>query len=89
MLKIYAVMDTKAEAFMNPFYVRTLGEAIRSFTDESNKQESPFFKHPEDFNLFELGDFDQFTGVLQPHKAPKSIGTSASFKTQSQQLKAL
>ena len=79
-LQIFAVMDTKAGAFMNPFYVRSLGEAIRSFSDESNKPESMFNKHSEDFNLFQLGEFDQTTGEIKIEPAPKSIGTAANFK---------
>lgn len=80
MLEIYAIMDTKAGAFMNPFYPRSLGEAVRSFSNEANNPESPLGKYPEDFNLFHLGKFNQVTGEISLEPSPKSIGTAANFK---------
>lgn len=81
-LELYAIKDTKANAFMNPIIQRTMGEAIRSVVDESKQPNSMFGKHPEDFNLFKLGTFNQETGLITIEPAPKSIGTVANFSTQ-------
>lgn len=78
-LKIFAVKDTRAEAFMNPFFCRTAGEAERAFSDEANKKENPFNLHPTDYCLFELGSYDQISGVITPDQAPRVIGTADSF----------
>lgn len=80
-LKIFGVKDTMAEAYMNPFYARSTGEAIRSFADETNKPDSPFNRHPNDYNLFELGEFDQVTGEMKILAAPHSHGTAQTYKS--------
>lgn len=58
MLKVYAVRDKAVGAFMAPFFVRSPGEAMRSFVDAVNDKNSPFFKHPHDFELFYIAQFD-------------------------------
>lgn len=80
MLKIYAILDSKAAAFGNPFYMRSIGEAVRAFNDEAKKENSMVKNYPEDFTLFELGDYDQVTGIIKPLQAPKSIGNAVSLQ---------
>lgn len=57
-LKIFAVRDEKAQAFMDPFVVPHVGQATRSFQDASSNDRSPINKHPEDYTLFQIGTFD-------------------------------
>lgn len=64
MLKIYAVYDQKAEAYMRPFFTGTRGLAIRSVVDLMNDKQSFAASHPEDFFLFELGTYDDSNGVV-------------------------
>lgn len=80
MLKIFAVKDTKAEAFMKPFFMRTRGEAIRGFTEASNDDKTQFCKYPADFYLFEVGEFNEFTGMLSALDAPVNVGCALDFK---------
>lgn len=70
MLKMYAVRDKAVEAFMQPFFVRANGEAIRSFADAVNDSNSPFYKHPGDFELYALGDFDPSSGRCDVAQGP-------------------
>lgn len=82
-MHIVAVWDRAADAFMNPFVVPSLGLAIRSFQDEINRPEGDMFKHPDDFDLYHLGLFDQDTGTFEVEKGlPKqlSIGKQLSTK---------
>ena len=67
-LIICAVRDSAVNAYMRPFYVPAVGAAIRGFTDEVNSKESPMHKHPEDYELFELGEFEEETAkfILLP-----------------------
>lgn len=67
MLKlIYTILDTKAAAYLPPFYMRSNGEALRAFSDEISNGDSQIAKHPEDFILFQIGTFDEQTGELSP-----------------------
>lgn len=65
-MKIFSVLDTKADAYMMPICCATAGVALRSFEDSVNDGSSPFYKHPEDYILFEVGSFDEATGILTP-----------------------
>lgn len=65
MLKIYAIKDTKVGEFMNPFYQRSKGEAVRSVSAAINaKEENHFTKFYNDYELWELGEFNLQTGVI-------------------------
>ena len=54
---IVSVRDTAAEAFGRPMYLQSLGVAIRSFTDEVNREDkdNQLFNHPDDFDLYVSG----------------------------------
>lgn len=70
MLKVVAVRDVKIGAFGRPFFVRHVNEAIRSFSDEVNRADSnnQLYLHPEDFQLYLLGDFGDSDGLLESKK---------------------
>lgn len=70
---ILAVRDSAMDAFMNPFAAPAVGLAARSFSDEVNKPDSPMNGHPEDYDLFELGEFDQQSGRLTSLESPRQI----------------
>lgn len=64
---ICAVKDLAIQAYGMPFYVHTKGEAIRSFSDEVNRTDgkSAVAQHPEDYELYELGTYDEATGTIE------------------------
>lgn len=63
-LKIVAVRDRAADVYGQPNFVTNLGTAIRSFGDEVNRkaENNAFNAHPEDFDLYELGEYDDELG---------------------------
>lgn len=63
-LLAFAVYDEKAEAYTVPFFQATVGLAIRSFIDACKNEESPFSKHPTDYKLYKIGEFDDSLGML-------------------------
>jgi len=52
-----------------------LGVAIRSFTDEVNREDkdNQLFNHPDDFDLYELGVFDDSLGRYELRENPTVI----------------
>lgn len=82
-LKAYSVYDNKTEAYAKPFFQLTRGEALRSWTDLANDLQSQNMvaKHPSDFVLFEIGEYDESTGTFQNHPAPFNLGSALQFKT--------
>lgn len=62
--QIVAVKDRAADVFGVPVFVQSKGIAIRSFADEINRSDpqNQLYNHPEDFDLFFLGTFDDSDG---------------------------
>ena len=65
---IYAVFDSKSEAHTTPFFDHAQGRALRTFKDCCNDSEHQFGKHPEDYTLFNLGEYDDATGTITQDK---------------------
>lgn len=72
-MKVYSVKDQKAQFFMNPFIQRNRGEAIRGFTQASSDPKTLFSQSPEDFDLFELGEWDETLGKISLHSSPEHV----------------
>lgn len=72
-LIVCAVRDSAVDAFAGPVFVPNTALAVRSFRDESSKPESPIYKHPADYALFELGSFDEETGKFYNLESPRQL----------------
>lgn len=70
---VCAVKDRAVDAYNRPLYVPTVGVAIRSFNDEVNRKDSELSNHPEDYDLYELGQWDDQTAVFVPLEQPRVI----------------
>lgn len=81
-MRIFSCYDSKAEAYLNPFLLRSRGEALRSFENVVNTPDnnSWIYKNPEDYTLFEIGEFDERTGVIKAYEAKVSLGSGNDFK---------
>lgn len=79
MKEIYAVMDIKAGSFGTPMFFVSRGVAVRGFVDAACKGEGPIGEHPSDYQLFELGKFDEASGKFTVLDKPEFIinGVSA------------
>lgn len=77
--KVFTVYDSKAEAYMQPFFSGTTGLAIRSFTEVCNNKEHAFNKYPDDYTLFEIGTFDDSNGIIEVSQTKKSHGMAIDF----------
>lgn len=75
---IVAVRDRQLDAFMRPFTAATIGQAVRAFSDEVNRQGSELNQHPEDYELYQLGEFDDDTGALLQPLPVKSIAIASN-----------
>jgi hypothetical protein len=74
-LYVYSVFDKAVNAYMQPFFCRSTGEALRSFTDIINDTKTNFHQHYVDFSLYELGEFDDNTGQFDAFNETKRIVT--------------
>jgi len=76
---IISVYDVKADVYSPPFFVHTKGEAIRSFADEVQNENSAIGRHPEDYHLFCLGDFIETTGEIRVLEVKERIALASDF----------
>lgn len=79
-MQMCSIYDAKAEVWTTPIFFQATGQAVRSFSDSIQNPESEFAKHPDDYTLFHLGEFDVRTGQLELLKAPVSLGCGVNFK---------
>lgn len=59
---VCAMFDRKAGVYGQPIVVASVGVAVRGFTDQVNGVDSTVNKHPEDFDLYQLGWYDDVEG---------------------------
>jgi hypothetical protein len=83
-LMVFSLRDVKAGTFLTPMFVPTVGLALRTLSDELNRA-SPdpsnvLAHHPEDFELFHIGDFETDTGRLAPLSDPVSVMLCTNLK---------
>lgn len=74
MVKAFSVYDKAVKAFMPPFFARTAGEAIRSFTELANDPKTNVAQYPSDFVLWSCGEFDDSSGVFAVVEPQRILG---------------
>ncbi|AXH77656.1 MAG: nonstructural protein [Microviridae sp.] len=65
-MKMFSVFDIKAEAFMVPWFMPAQGQAVRAFSDLVEDRNSMVGKHPGDYKLVYIGEFDDSNGEFFP-----------------------
>lgn len=78
-MKMFSIYDSKGQFYDKPMFLRTKADAIRGWTELANDQKTTIAKHPADFTLFEIGEFNDLTGVVTMYDAKQSIGTALEF----------
>lgn len=80
--QIVSVHDRAILGFGRPIFVAALGQAIRSFQDEMNRAapDNEMERHPDDYDLFHLGSFDDATGQMYNLAAPLQIAIGKQMK---------
>lgn len=74
-LKMVVMYDSKTEAYGVPNFVVSIGGAIRGFTDEINRDapDNILHRHPHDFSLYHIGDYDDNTATFELLQQPREI----------------
>jgi len=83
-MTVVSIKDRAADAFGRPFFVPSVGVAIRSFQDEVNRasEDNQMFHHSDDFDLFELGVFDDANGMFELYDSPKLLTLGKQVKAE-------
>lgn len=78
-LFLLAVRDSAMQAFAAPMCFPSMGLAQRTFRDEVNRKESQINLHPDDYELYMLGYFDEDSGILEPQR-PECVARAKDLK---------
>lgn len=80
-INTYSIYDAAAKAYMRPMFMQTDGLAMRVFKDAINSEEqSDISKHPEQFTLFKIGEFDDQKGVINSTDKPELLASGHEVK---------
>lgn len=80
-VNVYCIHDKKAKTYETLFCVPNNAYAIRSFSEAVNK-DTPYGKYPEDFELVQLGTYDQETGKIMALPSPAILIQATDVKTE-------
>lgn len=75
-LQVYTIYDKQVSAFMQPFFCRSRGEAVRSFTDAVNDPKSQFYRYAADYSLMFHGEWDDHSGLFAGVDPIRIIGAN-------------
>lgn len=73
MLKIFSVKDVKADSFNPPFFTTNRATAERDFRRLIKDEQTHLFHSPQDFELYELGNWDPSVGVIVSRDFPDLV----------------
>lgn len=79
-LRVFSLYDAKAKVFQTPFYMPTLGMALRAFDDLVNDESTLVNKHPGDFQLYEIAEYDDDNGKHKPTEPLDLVATAQEYK---------
>lgn len=74
-MNVYTIHDAAAQYFLPPFFAETDNQAKRMFIGSLGDS----FPHRSDFVLFQIGQFNNETGLLKENKQIESILAGASI----------
>lgn len=64
---VCCVRDSAADVYGVPMFMGSKGQAIRSFSDEVQREapDNMLSRHPEDFELYEIGSYDDAAAMFE------------------------
>lgn len=79
-----SVYDSKVKVWSQPHLFVNRGAMLRAWEEAANDPQSPFSKHPADFTMFVVGEWNDETGQAVMFHAQESLGTALQFKRDQQ-----
>lgn len=75
---VFSIFDHCAGVYCTPFVMESANLAMRSFSDYCCIPDTSIFKHPEDYALFQLGEYNKKTGRLISLECPRLLSRASS-----------
>lgn len=78
--KVFVLQDSKSNVYGAPITVRTRGIFIRELQEELAKGQMIWARHPQDFSVFEIGEYDEHTGCIINYPSKNCLGLVHDFR---------
>ena len=78
-LKMFSIYDSKAEAYVQPWYEVNRGVALRNFMAAVKDPQTAFHRFPGDYTLFEIGEWDPSKGTVFMYEHRENLGTAIQY----------
>lgn len=78
-LKVYSVYDSKACAYLQPFFCVNRAVALRSFMTAVQDRGSDFSRFSGDYTLFEIGEWNQIDGLFKVRDSFENLGVATQY----------
>lgn len=66
---LFVIYDSKAEVYGKPFHLLNQSVAMRTALDLRSDKTTEIARHPEDFTMFHIGEYDDSTGQVTQMKS--------------------
>ncbi|AXH78181.1 MAG: nonstructural protein [Microviridae sp.] len=78
--KVCSIRDRAADVYSQPMFFNSIGGAVRAFGDEVKRvaDNNNLHKHPEDFDLYLVAEFDDESGEFIP-QVPKMVAVGKDY----------
>jgi len=78
--KVFVFKDSKSQTYGPPFIDENRGKVIREVQEGIQTGQAVWAKHPQDFTLFEIADYDAKSGSIQMYESKVAVGLVQDFK---------
>jgi len=78
-MKIFTIYDSKAEAYLQPFFSPNKATATRQFQQAAQDETTEFHRHAGDYTLFQIGEWDEQAGAIKPDEAKMNLGLALDY----------
>jgi len=78
--KVFGIYDSKVAAWLQPFFSQSVGSAERAIERLVADPEHNFSQYASDFTLFELGSYDDSSGMFTLLSTPHSLGLFLQYR---------
>jgi hypothetical protein len=85
---LFSMRDIKTGQYEFPFPAHTPDEAIRMVYNTAQDSNTMIARHPEDFTLANVGEFDTESGVVEALTAPEHVANVADIVPSAAEIQA-
>lgn len=79
-LKVFAIHDVKADLYGPPFTMNNQAEALRAFADLADDSNTTIGKHPGDYRLMMVAEWDNVKGKYEQLEDNVNLGFASDYK---------